>query len=94
MFNPAPWQFSAPPLHTSDHRRATQIWAVMNNCAGVGGDVVLSKGAFEVLVRAALQQMRTPAAECLRLVARELLLLADLSAPAEMERCGFTAMSL
>ena len=65
-----------------------QIWATMNNCAGVSRDIILSKEAFEVLVRSSLQQLASPGHQCLSMVTRELLQLAAESAPTEVARCA------
>ena len=60
----------------------------MNNCAGVGRDVIVSKEAFEMLVRASMQQLHGPTQQCLSMVTRELLQLAQGAEPAEVLRCG------
>jgi hypothetical protein len=60
----------------------------MNNCAGVSRDIILSKEAFEVLVRASLRQLHNPCQQCLSMVTRELLSLAEESEPVEVLRCG------
>lgn len=65
----------------------------MNNCAGVGRDVIVSKEAFETLVRASLQQLHSPTQQCLSMVTRELLHLAQDAEPAEVMRCATPAAS-
>jgi Dynamin central region len=73
--------------HVLSALACTQIWATMNNCAGVSRDIILSKEAFEVLVRASLRQLRSPGLECLSMVTREMLQLAEESEPPAVRRC-------
>jgi hypothetical protein len=63
-----------------------QIWATMNNCAGVSRDVMLSQDALEAIVHKTLEQLRNPGLQCLNMVTTELLRIADECTPAEICR--------
>lgn len=64
-----------------------QIWATMNNCAGVSRDVMLSQDALEAIVHKTLEQLRNPGLQCLAMVTQELLRIGDDCMPAEIQRC-------
>jgi hypothetical protein len=60
----------------------------MNNCAGINRDIIVSKEAFEQLVRSSIQQLHSPTQQCLSMVTRELLQIAQEAEPVEALRCA------
>lgn len=67
---------------------SVQIWATMNNCAGVSRDVMLSQDALEAIVHKTLEQLRNPGLQCLAMVTQELLRISDECTPSEIHRCA------
>eukprot|EP00892_Ulva_mutabilis_P006287 jgi/Ulvmu1/402/UM001_0409.1 len=63
-----------------------EIWATMNNCAGVSRDVMLSQDALEAIVHKTLEQLRNPGLQCLAMVTQELLRIGDQCTPTEILR--------
>jgi hypothetical protein len=60
----------------------------MNNCAGISRDVIMSKDAFEQLVRCSIEQLHSPTQQCLSMVTRELLQIAQDAEPTEALWCA------
>lgn len=71
----------------SDGYSIVQIWATMNNCAGVSRDVMLSQDALEAIVNKTLEQLRNPGLQCLNMVTTELMRISDECTPPEISRC-------
>lgn len=65
-----------------------QIWATMNNCAGLSRDVMLSQDALEAIVNKTLEQLRNPGLQCLSMVTTELMRITEECTPAEISRCS------
>jgi Dynamin central region len=70
-----------------------QIWATMNNCAGVSRDVMLSQDALEAIVNKTLEQLRNPGLQCLHMVTTELMRITEECTPPEISRCCSRASS-
>jgi hypothetical protein len=70
-----------------------QIWATMNNCAGVSRDVMLSQDALEAIVNKTLEQLRNPGLQCLNMVTTELMRITEECTPPEISRYSSLAYS-
>lgn len=80
-------QLSDLPLaYTVIFSCSVQIWATMNNCAGVSRDVMLSQDALEAIVNKTLEQLRNPGLQCLNMVTTELTRITEECTPPEISR--------